>query len=186
MDKEYYYIGKLEDGSIVIFSSRASYWESGYFANYNQNIIKFSNKGIKEYSESSRNGFRKEHPNIVFKDLTKEEFDNLKIFFKRLKDIVKGFLELKEDTQKTSARSYFRITDDFIELIKKLPGDIYEYIVFEKKPCNRLHIASLESKCIHKENYNPLPEEVYDFLKYIIETTLEDRYNLLSALLEDK
>lgn len=186
MTTPYYHIGKIDDDSYVLLSSQPTFWLSGYFASYNERIITFSKFEIHEYIQSSREGFQKENQNIKFKSLSFEEYESLKILPSRLIDILGGIIELNENKSKNSSKTFYKIENKNIQLIKLLPASKCERIELKKVNEISVKINDVESYSKMDNNLTSISPELYDFLKYILVTSLNDRISLLNAIFFNK
>ena len=181
-----YLIGKDSSENIIQLSTYPTYGSSGYFASNSEIIIKYSKTGINEKRRSSRDSFQKENPELIFKEISKNEFENLSIFYQRLRDLVKGIIEVSDDPSLTKSKTLFINKANKLELIKLLPADKYEYIDFTSNTEEHFKIAFSESKYLSIEEFTLINSDIYDLVKYTLERALSDIYNLLEAIFNSK
>lgn len=180
MDEEYY-LTILDRGDIIILSSRRVYYDSGYFAAKNDRIVQFSMKGIKSFDHSSREGYKQKNPSFNWKEISSQEFKIFKNIYTRLYDFMKGVLLLKMQKQVETPTTFYKIKGNNLEIVKLLYGDKCEYIEFINGVSESLEINYCDKSIIRLEEYKSMDPNFYDFLKYQIETSLADIYEILWA-----
>lgn len=180
MDTEYY-IAKHPNGDMSILFSKRVFYDSGYFACFNDIVLIFSSREIKTISDSSPKGFIKNHPDYLFKKIRQKEFSVFNNFFDRTFDVIKGIIFLNADNASESSNVFYLEKENKIEFIKLLPIGKWKYLEICNGQNKYLEINSCKQNIIKLDQYKPISSELYDLVLHLTETNLLDYRAIMST-----
>lgn len=181
MEKKYY-ITKDICGTIILLSSYPTYHMSGYFSNYQQQIICLSQNKYSISQNSSREGLIKEKSNLEFKPLSKALFIYSLDYIKIITDLIIGFFSNLKSTVENPTDYYFGHDDDGYNFFKLYLNDkATGWEILEKK--DELIRFRLAKYNINKDKFQKLhsiSSEMFDTMNDLLQDMTTEIYQLLN------